>query len=143
MASNIKYPEDVAVWFIEGDALILLTAVDSSGTARTSTRKKWKAISEAVTDGLLVHFYAEPNKVRNLSDTPDIDNSLHMALVDYVKRCLYMDKAGTVPDVNVAQSALAMSGMHDKKFNEAVKRFGMRKRDKTGGTRAVLPFNFT
>ena len=54
-----------------------------------------------------------------------------------------MDKAGTVPDVNVAQSALAMSGMHEKKFNEAVKRFGMRKRDKTGGTRAVLPFNFT
>lgn len=143
MASNIKYPEDVAVWFIEGDALILLTAVDSSGTARTSTRKKWKAISDAVTDGLLVHFYAEPNKIRNLSDTPDIDNSLHMALVDYVKRCLHMDKAGMAPDVNIAQSAMAIAGMHEKKFNDAVKRFGMRKRDKTGGTRAVLPFNFT
>ena len=44
MASNISYPEDVAVWFIEGDKLALITNVDSNGTARTSTRKKWKAI---------------------------------------------------------------------------------------------------
>tara|TARA_R110002050_G_scaffold62473_1_gene137213 strand:- start:625 stop:1056 length:432 start_codon:yes stop_codon:yes gene_type:complete len=143
MASNITYPDSVAVWFIEGDALILATNVDSTGVARTSSRKMWKAIDESVTDGLLVHYYAEPNKVRSIEDTPDIDNSMHSALVDYVKKCLFMDKAGLVPDPAMSQSAMTMVAMHDKKFNDAIKRHGMRKRDKTGGTRAVLPRSFT
>ena len=47
MASSIKYPEEDAVWFIEGDKLALLTNVDSSGDTRTDTkggRKVWKAM---------------------------------------------------------------------------------------------------
>ena len=75
MASSIKYPEEDAVWFIEGDKLALLTNVDSSGDTRTDTkggRKVWKAIAETVSDGLLIHYHGEPNSVKTLSDEPDV-----------------------------------------------------------------------
>ena len=142
MASNITYPESSCLWFIEGDSFCLITNVNSSGTANTTARKNWKAIQEAVTDGILLYYYAEPNNVSSLSDVPDIDNSLHLALVDYVKRCLYMDSAGKSHDPNVSAVGINMSMMHQKRWDEAVKRFGMKKRDKTGGTRAILPSNF-
>jgi hypothetical protein len=54
-----------------------------------------------------------------------------------------MDKAGSSQDPNIAQTSMALMAQHDQRFNNLLKRFGMRKRDKTGGTRAVLPFNFT
>ena len=57
MASNIAYPDKSATWYIEGDKFALITNVDSTGTARTTARKTWKAISEAVTDGVLLHYY--------------------------------------------------------------------------------------
>ena len=137
MASNIKYPESTARWFIEGDKLCLVTKVDSSGNTRTSARKQWKAISEAVTDGILLHYYAEPNSVKNLNDDIDLDNTMHLALVDYVKKCLYMDKSGTASDGNISSAAMQMSQMHEKNFNDAVIRYGMKKRDKTGGSRVL------
>ena len=142
MASNITYPESSCLWFIEGDSFCLITNVNSSGTANTTARKNWKAIQEAVTDGILLYYYAEPNNVSALSDIPDIDNSLHLALVDYVKRCLYMDSAGKSHDQNVSAVGINMSMMHQKRWDEAVKRFGMKKRDKTGGSRVVVPSNF-
>ena len=137
MASNIKYPENSCVWYIEGDNFVLLTNVDSSGNLNTTERKNWKAIQEAVTDGILIKYYAEPDSVSSLSDVPDIDNSLHLALVDYVKRCLYMDKAGTAVDPNQSMVSSNASMMHQQKWDEAVKRFGMMKRDKTGGARMM------
>ena len=137
MASNIKYPENQAMYFIEGDKLGLITKVDSSGDNRTSTRKKWKAIAEAVTDGVLIHYYAEPNSVSAITDSLDIDNALELSVVDYVKKCLYMDKAGISVDANAIQSSMAMSSMHEKRFKEAVQRYGVRKKDKTGGSRVV------
>ena len=142
MASSIKYPDSSCLYFIEGDKLALITNVDSSGTQNTSLRKRWKAIQEAVTDGLLLWYHAEPNNVNILSDVPDIDNSLHYPIVDFVKKCLYMDKAGASSDPGVSQSAMQMMIQHERRFNETVKRYGMRKRDKTGGTRAVLPYDF-
>ena len=137
MASNIKYPENSCVWYIEGDNFVLLTNVDSSGNLNTTERKNWKAIQEAVTDGILIKYYAEPDTVSSLSDVPDIDNSLHLSLVDYVKRCLYMDKAGTAVDPNQSMVSSNASMMHQQKWDEAVKRFGMKKRDKTGGARMM------
>ena len=137
MASNIKYPENSCVWYIEGDNFVLLTNVDSSGNLNTTERKNWKAIQEAVTDGILIKYYAEPDSVSSLSDVPDIDNSLHLALVDYVKKCLYMDKSGTASDGNISSAAMQMSQMHEKNFNDAVIRYGMKKRDKTGGSRVL------
>ena len=143
MASSIKYPENLCRWFIEGNSLCLITNVDSEGDVNTTARKNWKAIQEAVTDGILLYYYAEPNGVSSLSDVPDIDNSLHLALVDYVKRCLYMDSAGQAADPNVSTVATNMSMLHKQKWDEAVRRFGMKKRDKTGGMRAVLPPDLT
>ena len=137
MASNIKYPENSCVWYIEGDNFVLLTNVDSSGNLNTTERKNWKAIQEAVTDGILIKYYAEPDSVSSLSDVPDIDNSLHLSLVDYVKRCLYMDKAGTAVDPNQSMVSSNASMMHQQKWDESVKRFGMKKRDKTGGARMM------
>ena len=92
MASSIKYPDSSASWYIEGDKFALITNVDSSGSGRTTVRKEWRAIAESVTDGLLLHYYGEPNKVRTINDEIDLDNSLHKSIVDYVKKCLYMDK---------------------------------------------------
>ena len=137
MASNIKYPENQAMYFIEGDKLGLITKVDSSGDNRTSVRKKWKAISEAVTDGILIHYYAEPNSVSAITDSLDIDNTLELAVVDYVKKCLYMDKAGISGDPHKGQVSMAMSANHEQKFKEAIQRYGVRKKDKTGGSRVV------
>jgi hypothetical protein len=143
MASSIKYPDSSASWYIEGDKFALITNVDSSGSGRTTARKQWKAIAEAVTDGLLLHYYGEPNKVRTINDEIDLDNSLHLSLVDYIKYRLYLDKAGVSPDAGVSQSAMVVSMNHEKKFKDAVSRYGIRKRDKTGGTRAIVPSNFT
>ena len=143
MASSIKYPDSSASWYIEGDKFALITNVDSSGSGRTTARKQWRAIAEAVTDGLLLHYYGEPNKVRTINDEIDLDNSLHLSLVDYIKYRLYLDKAGVSPDAGVSQSAMVVSMNHEKKFKDAVSRYGIRKRDKTGGTRAIVPSNFT
>ena len=73
MASNISYPDSSAVWYIEGDKLALITNVDSSGNTRTTARKQWKAISESVTDGLLLHYYGEPNSVISINDELDLE----------------------------------------------------------------------
>jgi len=143
MASSIKYPDSSASWYIEGDKFALITNVDSSGSGRTTARKQWKVIAEAVTDGLLLHYYGEPNKVRTINDEIDLDNSLHLSLVDYIKYRLYLDKAGVSPDAGISQSAMVVSMNHEKKFKDAVSRYGIRKRDKTGGTRAIVPSNFT
>ena len=137
MASSITYPDDRARWFIEGDKLCLITNVDSDGNTRTTARKQWKAISEAVTNGLLLHYYAEPNSVLSINDELDLDNTMHLAIVDYVKKCLYMDKAGQSTDPNLTASAMQLSGMHQRNFDDSIKRYGMRKRDKTGGSRVL------
>ena len=90
MASNIKYPDNQAMYFLHGDSLGLVTKVDSSGNGRTSSRKQWKAISESITGGILIHYYAEPNSVLNSSGTLDIDNALEGSVVDYVKNvCIW------------------------------------------------------
>ena len=143
MASSIKYPDASCLYFLEGDSLALVTNVDSSGTQNTSLRKRWKAIQEAVTDGLLLWYHAEPNNITSINDTPDIDNSLHYPIVDFVKRCLYMDRAGSSPDPNTSSVAMNMAQFHENKWNEGLRRYGMRKRDKVGGTRAIKLPNLT
>tara|TARA_R110000803_G_scaffold63539_2_gene124207 strand:- start:1155 stop:1988 length:834 start_codon:yes stop_codon:yes gene_type:complete len=137
LSSNIKYPENQALYFIEGDKLALLSKVDADGDTRTTARKQWKAISESLVNGLMIQYYAEPDSVTSLTSTLDIDNALHLAIVDYVKSKLYYDKAGTAKDPNVIQSTMLIASVYDKKFNEAVRRFGVRKKDKVGGTRMV------
>jgi len=135
--SNIKYPEDSVNWFIRGDRICIISNVDGDGNKHTSARKRFKAIQESVTDGLLIHYYGEPNSVSAVTDSLDIDNTMHLAIVDYVKKCLYMDKAGVSVDGNISAMAAQMSKMHEKNFNDAIIRYGMKKRDKTGGSRVL------
>ena len=137
MASNYKDPSDYLAWYVEGDELALVTSKTSSDGSSTvlasSDKGSWKAIDEAATNGLLISYNAEPAKVTALTDYPDIDNSMHNAIVDYIKYKLYLD-SGTPELVSLALT-------HKRNWEESVKRFGMKKRDKTGGTRAVVPFN--
>ena len=142
MASNIKYPEDKVLYFIRGDHLGLITTFSSTNESRTD-RKAYQAFDHSVTNGMLLHYYGNPSKVTAITQTPDIDNLFHSAIVDYVKKCLYMDKAGTESDAGMAQIALSLMMQHEKKFDQAVKKYGTKKRSKTGGTRAVVPNSFT
>ena len=142
MASNITYPDKSMLWFIEGDKLGLLSNVDSSGNTRTTDRKQWKAISEFVSEGILLSYQGEPNKVTSISSSLDIDNTLQVSIVDYVKRCLYMDKAAKGRQEDSAVS-LSLAREHNRKFKEGVRKYGQRKREKTGGTRAVVPYDLT
>ena len=104
-------------------------------------RKRWQAVDHAVSDGLLVHYWSDPKKVITISEVPDIDNVFHLALVDYIKMCLYMDRAGTTAG-EASAVALQLSQMHRAKFDQAVRHFGSMRREKTGGVRAILPYNF-
>jgi len=140
MASNINFPEDKIVYFLKGDAIAVVSSYSSSGESRTG-RKMWQPLDHAVTNGLLLHYWADPKKVAAITDTPDMDNAFHLAIVDYVKMCLYMDKTGS-QSTETAAVSLQLSQMHKSKFLETVRRFGDRRREKTGGLRAILPANF-
>lgn len=141
LSSNISHPEDNAYYFIKGSSLGLVTDVISSGSLRSTERKKLLASSESIINGLLIHYWGEPKKVTAITDTPDIDNAFHLAIVDYVKMCLYMDRTGTQMGEGAGVS-LQLSQMHRSKFLETVRRFGDRRREKTGGVRSILPANF-
>jgi predicted DNA-binding protein (MmcQ/YjbR family) len=140
MASNISLPENRVAWFVKGKSLGLVSTYSTSGTTRTD-RKRWQAVDHAVSDGLLLHYWSDPKKIAALTETPDIDNAFHLALVDYIKMCLYMDRAGSTSGEMSAVS-LQLSQMHRAKFEESVRRFGNRRREKVGGVRSILPYNF-
>ena len=141
LLGNIKYPEASVNYFIRGDHMGIITNYDSESETRTA-RKSYTAIDHNIVNGLLIHYYGNPKRVTAITDTPDVDNLFHSAIVDYVKKCLYMDKAGTASDGNIAQVSMGLMAQHERKFNNAVKKYGNRKRSKTGGTRAVVPADF-
>tara|TARA_R100001594_G_scaffold40081_1_gene71926 strand:- start:177 stop:608 length:432 start_codon:yes stop_codon:yes gene_type:complete len=143
MASTYNYPEDYIAWFIKGNHLGLVTTQGNTEGSYHSKYGQYKPINEAVTNGLLLHYYAEPNAVSAITDTPDVDNVFHSAIVDYVKARLYQDRAGTTSDGNIASVSLNLAGIHENKYNESVRKNGMQKRDKTGGPRRVLMADFT
>jgi len=143
MASTYKYPEDFISWFIKGNHLAIVTLKGETSGSTQAKYGQYKPIDEAVTHGVLIHYQAEPNAVSAITDTPDVDNVFHTCIIDYVKARLYQDKAGTTGDANVAGVSMNLSAMHEGKWNEAVKRHGMQKRDKTGGDRRIFMTDFT
>ena len=63
MASSYNYPEDKISYFIRGNHLaIVTTRGETSGTTH-SIEGQYKPIDEAVTNGVLIHYYAEPDTV--------------------------------------------------------------------------------
>ena len=141
MASNHKHPENDIAWFIVGDKLAITTTKGTDSTSVHSKSGDWKAIDEAVTNGVLIHYYAEPSTVDSLDDYPDLDNSMHASIIEYVKSKLYIDKAGTSNDPNTAATAMNMSMVHEKSWRDSMVKFGSRRRDKIGGTRVVKTFD--
>ena len=119
----------------------MITTFSSTNESRTD-RKAYQAFDHSVTNGMLLHYYGNPSKVTAITQTPDIDNLFHSAIVDYVKKCLYMDRAGTESDAGMAQVSMNLMMQHERRFDMAVKKYGTKKRSKTGGTRAVVPVDF-
>jgi len=143
MASTYKYPEDYISWFIKGNHLAIVTLKGETSGSTHAKYGQYKPIDEAVTNGVLIHYQAEPNAVSAITETPDVDNVFHSSIIDYVKARLYQDKAGTAGDAAIANVSMNLAAMHDGKWNEAVKKHGMQKRDKTGGDRRVSMPDFT
>ena len=137
MASSKNHPEETVAYFIVGDKLAVVTTDGGDASTVHNRKGDFKAIDESVTNGILIHYYGEPNAVTAITDTPDVDNVFHNSIVDYVKARLYEDKAGNSEDTNLAQVSLNLATIHQSKWKESVKKNGMKKRDKTGGTRAI------
>ena len=139
MASTYTEPKNYLAWLIRGDNLGIFTTKYNSST---NPNNEYVAIDESVTDGILINFTSEPDTVTAVGDYPDIDNTLHLSLVDYVKSRLYLDKAGKEEDPNKSMLSERLSQMHEKKWNDGMKRFGMKKRDKIGGQRILIGRDF-
>lgn len=89
--------------------------------------------------GLTISYYAEPDKLTSITGTIDIDNVLQPALIDYVKSKALMDAAARAKDPGLAQIKMASAQQCMANYKEAVRRYGMKKNDKVGGTRAIAP----
>ena len=76
-------------------------------------------------------------------DKIDIDNTLQPALILYVKAKALMDEAARTNNAELAQIKLQSAQMAMAEYREMVRRYGVRRRDKTGGTRGIVPANFT
>ena len=139
MASSYNNPEDFIACFITGDHLAIVTTDGSDNDTIHQKLGDYKPINEAVTNGVLIHYSGEPDAVTAIGNTPDIDNSMHSSLIDYVKFRLYQDKAGISVDSNASAVAMSMARSHEGKWNEATRKCGMKKRDKTGGPRRIMP----
>jgi len=140
--SNHKHPEDDIMWFMQGDNLAIATTKGTDSTSVHSKLGDLKAIDESVMEGILIHYYAEPTAVSAIDGTLDLDNSLHLFVVDYVKSRLFMDKAAQSTDAAVVSSSLNLSNAHERTWKDALVKFGTRKREKVGGSRIVRPFDF-
>ena len=131
---------------MQGDNLAISTTKGTDSTSVHSKLGDLKAIDESVMEGILIHYYAEPNALTSIS-TPDsgvldLDNSLHLFVVDYVKSRLFMDKAAQSSDAAVVSSSLNLSNAHERSWKDALVKFGNRKREKVGGSRIIRPFDF-
>ena len=140
--SNHKHPEDDVVWFMQGDNLAISTTKGTDSTSVHSKLGDLKAIDESVMEGILLHYYAEPTAVDDITDTLDLDNALHLFVVDYVKSRLFMDKAAQSTNAAIVSSSLNLSNTHERSWKDALVKFGTRKREKVGGSRIVRPFDF-
>ena len=140
--SNHTHPEDDMMWFIQGENLAISTTKGSDSTSVHSKLGDIKGIDESVIEGLLIHYYAEPTAVDDITDTLDLDNSLHLFVVDYVKSRLFMDRAAQSSDAAIVSSSISLSSAHERNWKDALVKFGNRKREKVGGVRVVRPFDF-
>ena len=149
VTSTYTDPSDTFVWWVEGDKLAIATTKGDGSTSETAEGKYKAPIigsgSDYISSGILISYYAEPDEVTAVTgsgSTVDLDNQLQPLLIDFVKAHLLFDAAAKENDPN--QSAIKMQSgqLFLNNFNQGLIRYGSKKRDKTGGTRAILPFSF-
>lgn len=143
VSSTYTDPSDTFVWWIEGDRLAIAT-IEGNGNTSETGKGNLKAVQLGSTGdqmiaGLVISYYAEPDKLTSISGTIDIDNVLQPALIDFVKGKALMDAAARATDPGLAQIKMASAQQCMANYKEAIRRYGMKKNDKVGGTRAVVP----
>ena len=144
--SPYKDPSKTFVWWIEGDRIAIATSEGDINTTETS-EGKLKPVQlgsgNTVTGGLIISYNAEPDKLTAIDGTTaiDIENTLQPALIDFVKYKALMDAASRENNPGIAQIRMAAAQQALASYREAVRKFGMKKNDKTGGTRAIVPPN--
>ena len=111
MASTYTYPESYLAWFIRGNHLAVVTTKGNTAGTSHSLEGQYKPINEAVTNGILIHYYGEPNAVTAITDTPDVDNVFHTSIIDYVKSRLLEDGGDL-------QRAMYYKGKYEKALNQ-------------------------
>ena len=96
---------------------------------------------DEITDGFVISYYAEPDKLSAIdsSTSIDIDNSLQPLLIDYVKGHALLDSSARQTEPNIAELKRRLAERFLGSFREGLRRYGAKKNDKIGGTRAVVP----
>jgi hypothetical protein len=142
VSSSYKDPNDSFVWWIEGDRIAIATS-EGDGSTNETKEGRLKPVQigsgNTITDGLVISYYAEPDKLTSITGTIDIDNSLQPGLIDYVKAKALMDAAASATEPTLAQIKMASAQQCMANYKECVRRYGMKKTDKVGGTRQVAP----
>lgn len=142
-SSTYKDPSLSFVWWIEGDKIAIATTDDDGGTTETAEGKLKAPIigtsGDYIANGMLISYYAEPDVYSNMTAEIDLDNSLHPALINYVKAKALFDAAAKTDDPNIAQIKLQSANFFMNEYRLMVTRYGTRRRDKTGGTRGIVP----
>lgn len=144
--STFKDPSVNFSWWIEGDKIAIATTEGDGGTTETGQGRHKAPIigsgSDVITNGILLSYYAEPDKLLSIAGIIDIDNTLQPALIAYVKAKALMDAAARTNNAELASIKMQSAQLAMAEYKEMVIRYGARRRDKTGGTRGVVPSNF-
>ena len=146
VTSTYTDPSDTFVWWIEGDKIAIATSTGDGGTTETGEDKYKAAVigsgSDYISNGCLISYNAEPDKVTAIQgsgSTIDLDNSLQPLLIDFVKGHLLIDAAAKSSDPQTSGLKMQMGTQFLNLYKEGIRRYGMKKKDKTGGTRAIVP----
>lgn len=126
MASSYSYPEDYWAWFIEGNRLGLVQNND------VSSGEEYASPDEDISEGCLIKFYGHAPHVNNIEDEPLIDKDLHRTIINYVKWKLAEDGNSEADVLRTKKYFIS--------YKDAVNRWATR--DKIGGIRQIVPYDF-
>ena len=93
----------------------------------------------------MISYLAEPDVITAITDTLDLDNTLHKYVEEYVKAEFYLDAAGkAIMDGENDKSVLLdrQSDKHKRIAKDELEKQGMKKRDKIGGLRQLVTRDF-
>lgn len=143
VTSTFKNPDTTFIWWIEGDKIAIATR-EGDGNTRNTKLGQYKAPvigsgSDKITNGMLISYYAEADEYTDMTQEMDIDNTFHPAIICYVKAKALMDKAASTNNPQLAQLKMASANLLMAEYKELVRKFGAKRRDKTAGTRAIVP----